>query len=154
MKPQRVELIEHGVYRDCLTDARSAREYHGAVNCDRNYPQSLHMDPGGLPASEALRALDTGIYISNLWYCNYSDRSHCRITGMTRFACLWVENGEAVAPLSVMRFDESLYSMLGSGLLALRREQEQFFDSSTYQRRSRDSALLPGALVEDFTLTL
>ena len=154
MKPQRVELIERGVYRDCLADARSAREYRSAVNCDRNYPQSLHMDPGGLPASEALRALDTGIYISNLWYGNYSDRSHCRITGMTRFASLWVENGEAVAPLSVMRFDESLYSMLGSGLLALSREQEHIFDSSTYQRRSRDSALLPGALVDGFTFTL
>ena len=154
MKPQRVELIRQGAYRDCLADARSAREYASAVNCDQDYPQSLHMEPGELPASEALQALDSGIYISNLWYCNYSDRSHCRITGMTRFACLWVENGEVVAPLSVMRFDESLYDMLGSRLLALTREQEYIFDSSTYQRRSRDSALLPGALVDGFTLTL
>jgi hypothetical protein len=53
-----------------------------------------------------------------------------------------------------MRFDETLYTILGSGLLALTREQEHLFDSSTYERRSQDSALLPGALVEGFTLTL
>ena len=154
IKPERVELIREGVYRDCLADARSAREYDTAVNCDRDHPQSLQIAAGQLPASEVLRALDTGLYISNLWYCNYSDRSHCRITGMTRFACLWIENGKVVAPLNVMRFDETIYTLLGSGLLALTQEQEHIFDSSTYQRRSQGSALLPGALLEGFTLTL
>jgi predicted Zn-dependent protease len=154
IKPQCVDLIRDGVYHDCLADARSASEYATTVNCDLDYPQSLQIAAGELPAAEALRALDTGLYISNLWYCNYSDRSHCRITGMTRFACLWVENGRIVAPVNVMRFDETLYTILGSGLLALTREQEHLFDSSTYDRRSQDSALLPGALVEGFTLTL
>ena len=37
--------------------------------------------------------LDTGIYVNNLWYLNYSDRPAGRITGMTRFATLWVEEG-------------------------------------------------------------
>ena len=154
IKPQCVELIRDGMYQDCLADARSASEYGTTVNCDLDHPQSLQIDAGELPAAEALRALDTGLYISNLWYCNYSDRSHCRITGMTRFACLWVENGRIVAPVNVMRFDETLYTIFGSGLLALTREREHRFDSSTYERRSQDSALLPGALVEGFTLTL
>jgi predicted Zn-dependent protease len=154
IKPQYVELIRDGMYQDCLADARSASEYGTTVNCDQEYPQSLQIGAGELPGSEVLRALDTGLYISNLWYCNYSDRSHCRITGMTRFACLWIENGRIVAPVNVMRFDETLYNILGSGLLALTREREHIFDSSTYERRSQDSALLPGALVEGFTLTL
>jgi predicted Zn-dependent protease len=154
IKPECVELIRAGVYQDCLADARSASEYGTAVNCDLDHPQSLQIAAGELPGSEVLRALDTGLYISNLWYCNYSDRSRCRITGMTRFACLWVENGRIVAPVNVMRFDETLYNILGSGLLALTREREHIFDSSTYERRSQDSALLPGALVEGFTLTL
>ncbi len=153
-KPQRVELIREGVYRDCLADARSAREYGAVVNCDLDYPQSLQLAAGELPATAVLQALDTGLYISNLWYCNYSDRSHCRITGMTRFACLWIENGKVVGPVKVMRFDETLYSIFGSGLLALTQEREHIFDSSTYIRRSQDCALLPGVLVEGFTLTL
>ena len=47
-------------------------------------------------SNNVLSALDTGVYISNLWYLNYSDRLACRITGMTRFASFWIENGEVV----------------------------------------------------------
>jgi len=34
---------------------------------------------------------------SNLWYCNFSNPNHCRITGMPRFACLWVGQGKTAA---------------------------------------------------------
>ena len=33
------------------------------------------------------------VYVNNVWYLNYSDRSACRMTGMTRFATFWVEHG-------------------------------------------------------------
>jgi len=154
IKPDHVTLIENGVYKNTLNGARSAKEYSETVNSDSEQPQSLYIEPGTLKQSDVLKALDTGIYVSNLWYCNYSDRSHCRITGMTRFASLWVENGEPVAPINVMRFDETLYHMLGDKLIDLTQEREHFFDSSTYESRSEASALLPGALVEDFQLTL
>jgi predicted Zn-dependent protease len=154
IKPERVELIRAGGYADCLADPRSAREYGTPVNCDVEQPQSLELAPGDLPDEEVTAALDTGLLISNLWYCNYSDRNHCRITGMTRFACLWVQNGRPVAPVNVMRFDETLYNVLGRGLVALTRGREQIFDSSTYTARSRKSGRLPGALVDGFTFTL
>ena len=73
---------------------------------------------------------------------------------MTRFASLWVENGRIVAPLNVMRFDETLYNILGENLIALTQDTEHIFDASTYERRSESSSRLPGALVEDFNLTL
>ena len=73
---------------------------------------------------------------------------------MTRFATLWVEDGEVVAPLDVMRFDETLYRMFGSCLLGLTAERDLLLDSDTYFRRSSGSMRLPGALVEDFTFTL
>jgi predicted Zn-dependent protease len=98
--------------------------------------------------------LDTGLYVNNLWYCNFSDRDDCRITGMTRFACFWVEHGRVQAPVNVMRFDDSMYRVLGDRLLGLTREREFLFDTSTYQQRSTRSARLPGALVEALTLTL
>jgi predicted Zn-dependent protease len=154
IKPDQVTLIEHGKYHSCLADSRSAKEYNVPSNCSVEHPQSLEIRGGTLHQDNVLEELDTGVFVSNLWYCNYSDRNHCRITGMTRFACLWVENGIPVAPLNVMRFDESIYHMLGDKLLGLTEEREHIFDCGTYQRRSEDSALLPGALIEDFTFTL
>ncbi len=152
--PEQVPLITDGAYADCLAGPRSAREYGAVVNCAVESPRSLEMAAGDLPQEGIYEALGTGIYVSNLWYCNYSDRNHCRITGMTRFACLWVEEGRPVAPLAVMRFDESLYHALGNGLLGLTRERERLLDPGTYGGRSQASALLPGALVEDFSFTL
>ena len=81
------------------------------------------MSPGTLAGQDALRLLDTGIYISDLWYLNFSDPQVCRMTGMTRFASFWVEDGQLVAPLSVMRFDDSIYEILGSKLVGLTRKQ-------------------------------
>jgi predicted Zn-dependent protease len=154
IKPDSVVLIEAGAYRDCLADSRSAREYDAAVNCAGEYPQSLELGGGRLHQDAVFSALDTGLYISNLWYCNFSDRNHCRITGMTRFACLWVEHGVPVAPVRVMRFDESLYHILGDCLEGLTAEQEHILDAGSYEWRSDSSARLPGALVNDFTFTL
>ena len=76
------------------------------------------------PMRDALAALDTGLAVGNLWYLNYSDRPACRMTGMTRFATFWVENGKVVAPVDVLRFDDTLYRMLGDNLEALTTERE------------------------------
>ena len=154
IKPDSVELVRQGVYRDCLADPRSAREFNATVNCATESPQSLHISGGALHQNDVFAALGTGLYISNLWYCNFSDRNHCRITGMTRFACLWVEQGRPVAPVNVMRFDESLYHILGDRLEGLTQEREHILDSGSYEWRSDASARLPGALVNDFTFTL
>ena len=59
------------------------------------------------PRRDALAALGTGLYVGNLHYLNYSDRPACRMTGMTRFATFWVEGGKIVAPVDVLRFDDT-----------------------------------------------
>jgi len=117
-------------------------------------PESIDVAAGDIPTKDVVRQLDTGVYINNLWYLNYSDRSACRITGMTRFATFWVENGRIVAPLNVMRFGETLYRMLGENLLGLTSERDLLLDPGTYGGRSTGSSRLPGALVKDFTFTL
>lgn len=154
IKADEVALIDGGRYRDCLVSPRSSKEFGVPLNSGAEVPEALEMAPGDLGAEELLARLDTGLYVGNLWYCNYSDRSECRITGMTRFACFWVEDGEIRAPLNVMRFDESVYRMLGERLVALTRERELFLDTHTYGARSTASMLVPGALIDDFTLTL
>jgi predicted Zn-dependent protease len=154
IKPDQVTLIDNGIYQDCLANARSAKEFGLPVNCNIEHPQSLEIAGGDLHQDRILSELDTGIFISNLWYSNYSDRNNCRMTGMTRFACLWVESGIPVAPLNVMRFDESIYHIFGDKLIALTVEHEHIFDTSSYDNRSQASSRLPGALVDDFRLTL
>jgi hypothetical protein len=65
-----------------------------------------------------------------------------------------VEDGEIVAPLNVMRFDETVGNILGANLEGLTAERDLRLSSDTYFARSTDSARLPGALVRDFTFTL
>ena len=154
IKPDDVQLIENGHYKDCLVSARSAREYASTTNADWEYPGALDMAAGDLPEADILKELDTGLYINNLWYLNFSDRNACQMTGMTRFACFWVEQGEIQAPVNVMRFDDSVYSLLGSHLLDLTQERELILDSSTYGQRSNSSMELPGLLVSKLRLTL
>ena len=150
----RIPLIEAGEYRDYLVSPRSSKEYGLPVNAGTETPRSLDMSPGHIANSEVLDRLDTGLYISNLWYGNFSNRNDCRITAMTRFACFWVENGELRQPVNVMRMDDSIYRMLGNKLLGLTREQDFLQETSTYGHRSTNSVRLPGALVEDLRFTL
>jgi predicted Zn-dependent protease len=153
-KPEQVTLIENGAFVTSLNTARSAKEYSETVNAGTVHPQNLELAAGQLPQDQALNVLGTGIYIGNLWYCNYSDRMDCRITGLTRFATFWVEDGNIVAPVKVMRFDDSLYRILGENLIALTRERELVMDAGSYHCRSTASARLPGAIIDDLKLTL
>jgi predicted Zn-dependent protease len=156
LKPRHVNLIEQGRYADCLVSPRSAAEYGVETNGagEGEQPQSLDMAPGRLARDRALAELGDGVYVSNLWYMNYSDRNNGRVTGLTRFATMWVENGEIVAPLNVMRLDDSIYRFFGGELAELTAERDFVIDATSYGRRSVDSMRLPGALVNDFRFTL
>ena len=154
IKPEQVNLITQGKFDTCLTNPRSAKEYSAITNCDQEHPESLQLNGGTLQQQEILKQLDTGLYINNLWYCNFSDHNHCRITGMTRFACFWVEDGEIVAPINVMRFDDSIYNIFGKNFVDFTQQQETILDAGSYEQRSCGSYRVPGALVNDFTLTL
>ncbi len=154
VKPGAVTLIEAGRMGACLVDARGAKEYGEGVNAATEAPESIAIAAGDIPSAEIPTRLGTGIEIGNLWYCNWSDRNACRITGMTRFGTFWIEDGEPVAPLAVMRFDDSLYHLLGDRLEGLTRERELLLSADTYGGRSTDSALLPGVLVSGIDLAL
>jgi predicted Zn-dependent protease len=156
LRPPQVVLVDKGRHAECLVSPRSSVEYGVPTNGAEpsEAPQSLEIAGGTLSRGDVLRELGTGVYVSNLWYMNYSDRRACRTTGMTRFATFWVEGGRIQAPLSVMRFDETLYRMFGSHLIGLTQEQDFILDANTYGGRSHHSVRLPGALVDDFTFTL
>lgn len=155
-KPPKIDLITNGELTNCLISPRSAKEYNIHTNGANagEAPESINVGPGLLQKSNILKELNTGLYVNNLWYLNYSDKPAGRMTGMTRFATFWVENGQIASPINVMRFDDSLYNILGANLVGLTKERELLIDSSTYEHRSTDSAYLPGILINDFNLTL
>jgi len=156
IKKDRISLIQKGVYEECLISPRSSMEYNVRHNGadDSESPQSFEMSAGDIESDDILKKLDKGMYINNTWYLNFSDTAACRITGMTRFAAFLVENGKIQSPINVMRFDESLYRMLGENLIGITKDRELIMDSDTYYSRSTGSNNLPGILVKDFSFTL
>jgi predicted Zn-dependent protease len=154
--PLELPVIDKGILVNTLVNSRTAKEYAKTAN-GANGSESLRapeVSLGNLASEEILSSLDTGLYVSNLHYLNWSDRQTGRITGMTRYACFWVENGEIIAPIENLRFDESLYRFWGDNLLELTNFQEFIPEVGTYESRQLGGSLVPGMLVQDFTYTL
>jgi predicted Zn-dependent protease len=156
LAPQKLALIEKGKLSNLLVSSRSAKEYNvssnGAENGEASRSLSLH--PGILSEKDVLKTLGTGLYINNLHYLNWSDVPGGRFTGMTRFASFWVENGEIVAPIKDLRFDETIYRVFGENLVELTKETEIGPNLYSYEKRGMGGSKTPGMLVNDFTFTL
>ena len=149
-------LIVAGKLVNTLISSRTAKEY-GKVSNYAERRESLRapeVGAGDLPTDKILATLDTGLYVSNLHYLNWSDRPKGRITGMTRYACFWVEQGEIVAPIENLRFDESLYRFFGDALISLTDSQTFIPEVGTYGHRALGGIRAPGLIAEDFTYTL
>ena len=156
VKPALTELIVDGEYKTSLISPRSALEYSVNHNAAEYYesPVSINLKEGSIQSDKILDNLRDGIYISNLWYLNFSDMNKGRITGLTRFGCFKVTNGEYQGPINTMRFDETVYNIFGDKLVGLTNNKQLLIDSSTYEERSTHSSTIPGAIVEDFKMTL
>jgi predicted Zn-dependent protease len=156
MSAMELPLIVEGKLVNTLISSRTALEY-GLKSNYANSSEALRapeIASGSLTETDILSAIGTGLYISNLHYLNWSDRTLGRITGMTRYGCFWVENGEITATIKDLRFDDSLYSFFGGNLLALTDLREFIPRTGTYESRSLGGVLVPGALVNNFTFTL
>jgi predicted Zn-dependent protease len=153
---EKLTLFENGALVNTLVSSRSAKEYDTESNyaTGQEMPRSLILDPGKLNESDVLKELGTGLYISNLHYLNWSDLQKGRMTGMTRFACFWVEDGKIVSPIEDLRFDESFYHFFGDGLVELTDQSHVFPEIGTYEQRSVGAMKTPGLLVDDFSFTL
>ncbi len=154
--PLDLPLIVAGQLVNALVSDRTAKEYGVAANGANGSEglRSPEISPGTLSRDQILSELDTGLYVSNLHYLNWSDRPTGRITGMTRYACFWVENGKIVAPIENLRFDESLYRFWGKSLIDFTNFQEFIPEVGTYGGRQLGGCWVPGMLTEGFTYTL
>ena len=149
-------LINKGRLENTLVSSRSAKEYNLPSNFAEygEYLRSPKMESGSLNKSQVLKKLDKGLYLSNIHYLNWSDNSGGRITGLTRYACFWVEDGEIIAPIKTMRFDDSFYRFLGDQLVEVEDKLTVVPETSTYGKRSLGATTCPGILVNSFSLTL
>lgn len=156
LAPETLDLIQAGELKTYLISSRSAKEYGVPGNAadGGEAPRALEIMGGSLKKETILAELGTGLYLSNLHYLNWSDRLNARITGMTRYACFWVEKGEIIAPIADLRFDESLYDCLGENLMAVTDFQEIDPMVSTYESRAFGGKKIPGMLIKDFKFTL
>ncbi|MCF8210761.1 MAG: hypothetical protein K9K38_15370 [Rhodoferax sp.] len=149
-------LMQAGELSTLLVRSRSAKEYGLIGNAaeESEAPRSLDVACGSLAERDILQAIGTGLYLSNVHYLNWSDPVSARITGMTRYACFWVEDGEIVGPINDLRWDESLYDALGTKLLALTDWADLIPACDTYYTRALGGSHVPGALIEGWTFTL
>jgi predicted Zn-dependent protease len=154
--PEELVLISNGELVNTLVSSRTAKEYGLTAN-GAGGGEGLRMPEmgtGTLRTDDVLKTLNRGLYLSNLHYLNWSDRPGGRVTGMTRFACFWVEDGEIQSPIENLRFDESLYHYFGDGLVALTETRQLIPEVSTYGGRQLGGEVTPGMLVDAFTFTL
>lgn len=156
LAPERLAVFENGKLRNTLVSSRTAKEYgvvsNGASGSERL--RSAVLAPGDLEQARAAERLGTGLYLSNLHYLNWSDQPAGRITGMTRYACFWVEGGKIVAPIENLRFDDSLFNLFGGSLEALTRESSYLPEVGTYQMREVGGMRVPGMLLSEMKFTL
>ena len=154
--PNQLAVIAQGKWVTPLINARSAKEYAKTSNA-ANRSESLRapvVSSGQLSEAQILSELGTGLYLGNLHYLNWSDLRAGRITGMTRYACFWVEAGEIVAPIENLRFDDSFYRFLSEEALIGLTQQAFLPAVDTYERRSLGGMWVPGMLIDQFRYTL
>ncbi len=156
MAPALLSLIEKGELQNFLTSTRIANEFKVETNfsSDSESMRSPVVSTGNLTRENILKELGTGLYLSDLHYLNWSDRETARVTGMTRYACFWVENGEIVSPIVDLRFDESFYSIFGDALVDLTNYAETIPNTGSYFQRDLGGSKVPGILVSEFKFTL
>jgi predicted Zn-dependent protease len=156
LAPKKLTLIQAGELKNSLVSARSAKEYSVQSNgaTDHEGLRSPVMEHGDLHEDQILARLGTGLYLSNLHYLNWSDQSGGRITGMTRYACFWVEDGKIVSPIENLRWDDSLFTLLGSELEAVTSHRALEADVGTYERRNISAVQVPGILLSKMSFTL
>lgn len=158
--PLQVPLASKGRFVTLLISGKTAREFNLPSNgaeeghFESESPRSVELAPGRMPLKDALARLGTGVWINEVHYTNFSDIKSARLTGMTRYACFWVEQGQIISPIEDMRFDVSLYHLFGTGLLELTSERQDLLETGTYYLRHWAGSRLPGLLVEDFEFTL
>ncbi len=154
--PPCLSVIQHGQIKNLLTSTKTAIEFGVDSNLadEEEGFRSMNIGTGGLKRDRILAELNTGLFISNLHYLNWSNPMEARITGMTRYACFWVQNGEIQGPIVDLRFDDTLFDLWGSELESVTEFSDIEPQTSTYFQRQLGGKRTPGMIIKKMKFTL
>lgn len=81
----------------------------------RGFPLPVNqvVAPGDASLDEMIEDTKKGVYITRLHYVNPIRRDKAVISGLTRDACWYIENGEIKYPIKVMRFTDAIPRVFG-----------------------------------------
>ena len=120
---QRVPLIDAGRVGSCVTDLKTAallgtpstgHAHIAREEVPATAAANLLFHPGTSTESELIAGVRRGVYIQRFWYTRLVDPTATTITGVTRDACFEIRDGELAAPLTGMRFTQSVLDLLAT----------------------------------------
>ncbi|GAC1616694.1 MAG: TldD/PmbA family protein [Vulcanimicrobiaceae bacterium] len=116
----RVPLLDAGVARELVTDARYAARMgrrntgHGLPAPSAAGPQALHVVVAGGDKSVEQLIAEThrGLLVSRFWYIRPVDARKTIVTGMTRDGTFLIEDGRVTRGVRNLRFNQSILESL------------------------------------------
>jgi predicted Zn-dependent protease len=108
--PQRtVRWVDHGVIGEMWWDRWTAQLHGGTPGRPSG---AARMEGSGRKLDELIAGVERGVLISHFWYIRPVKADETLVTGMTRDATFWIEDGRISHGLKNMRFNESALGML------------------------------------------
>jgi predicted Zn-dependent protease len=119
---ERVTLIERGVARGFVTDAKWAAKLarpntgHGLPAPSAEGPRPLHLvvASGEKSVEQLIAETPRGLLVSRFWYIRPVDGRKTIVTGMTRDGTFLIEDGRVTLGVRNMRFNQSILGALGN----------------------------------------
>lgn len=154
---KKVALIEKGVAKDFVCDARYAKLYdrdstgHALSPDDPEGPMPLNliMEQGTHSIEEMLKSMERGILITRFHYVNgLLDTRRALMTGLTRDGTFLIEDGRCVSGLKNLRFTQGMLDAF-SNIAMVSRERKLVGDPAD----SPGATLAPAVLIRNFTFT-
>lgn len=119
---QKLKLIEKGILKNICYDSYHANRYktkntgHAlpAPNTFGPVPFHLSIKSGDKSREEMIKSIKKGLLVTRLWYVRVLNPRSLGITGMTRDGTFLIENGEIVAGVKNLRFNQSIPEALNN----------------------------------------
>lgn len=119
---RRVDIIDHGVFRQGVHDRRSGKQAgtgstgHAlpAPNPEGAFPVNPFLETGGATIEDMVEATGRGLLVTRFHYSNIVNPMETTITGMTRDGTWLIEDGEIAYPVRNLRFTQSILEALSN----------------------------------------
>jgi predicted Zn-dependent protease len=108
------------------------------------YAINLLVEAGDTPLADIIASTKKGIFINEFHYTNFVNPRNLQITGLTRNGAFLIEDGKIGAPISTVRFTESLLDAFNN-ITAISQEREKV--------AAYGIALMPAVRIEGFHFT-